>query len=179
MAMRNDQPAEAESIETGGEDDRYAFDIPLVEVASTRIQAFDLYWRGKCRDGRLPARADLDPGEIKALLPSLVILGVEWAPFRVRIRLAGTRTTQYRTDNTGKYLDEVTTIPPARRAQYVAEMRAVAERAKPAFARDRMTTRGGASYDVFAGIWPLAENGRAVDRLAVMEDFTAAAPEEG
>lgn len=51
----------------------YRFDIPLSEVASQAIRDFDAYWRGKMTDGRLPARADIDPAEIKPLLPGIVL----------------------------------------------------------------------------------------------------------
>ncbi|HEX6119443.1 MAG TPA: PAS domain-containing protein, partial [Dongiaceae bacterium] len=47
----------------------YRFDIPLLEMASEPIKGFDTYWHGKRKGGLLPARADIDPAEIKPLLP--------------------------------------------------------------------------------------------------------------
>jgi hypothetical protein len=74
-----------------GHDKEYVFDVPLARVRSTAIHGFDAYWRTKARGRRMPARADIDPAEIKPLLPDIVLLNVEWDPFRCRVRLRGTR----------------------------------------------------------------------------------------
>jgi hypothetical protein len=123
----------------------YSFDIPLAAVKSAPIAEFDRYWNGKRRDGRLPGRADIDPSELRTLLPNMVLLDIEPAPFRARIRLVGTRIVQFRGDNTGKYLDELASMERRRRNDYIAEMRTVAARKSPAFACDAVTTRFGAS----------------------------------
>jgi len=150
----------------------YRFDIPLSEVASAPIKGFDAYWRGKIKDGQLPARDDIDPAEIVSLLPDLVLLNVEWEPFRCRVRLRGTRAEQFRpVEKTTKYLDEGTIFDPGRREDYIAEMKFVATGRRPAFAQDWMTTRLGAAREIFAGIWPLASDGTNVDMLVVIEDF--------
>lgn len=149
----------------------YSFDIPLAAVKSAWIAEFDRYWNGKRRAERLPGRADIDPAELRTLLANMVLLDLEAAPFRVRIRLVGTKVVQFRGDNTGKYLDELAGMEPARRAEYIAEMRTVATRKRPAFACDAVTTRFGAIQDIYAGIWPLASDGSHVDKLVVVEDY--------
>jgi hypothetical protein len=158
----------------------YCFDIPLAEVQSAPIKGFDAYWRGKIKNGRLPAREDIDPAEIVPLLPDIVLLNVEWEPFRCSMRLRGTRAEQFRPiDSTKtKYLDEGTTFDPGRREDYVAEMKFVATSHRPAFARDWMTTRFGAVREIFAGIWPLASDGFHVDMLVVIEDFAGLSVED-
>ena len=149
----------------------YRFDIPLSDVTSEPIKGFDAYWRRKMKGDLLPARTDIDPAEIKPLLPDIVLLNVEWEPFRCRVRLRGTRVEQFRPNDTTKYLDETTTFDPGRREDYLAEMQFVASNVRPAFARDWMTTKFGAVREIFAGIWPLAADGRQVDMLVVIEDF--------
>lgn len=149
----------------------YSFDIPLAAVKSAPIAEFDRYWNAKRREGRLPGRADIDPSELRTLLPNMVLLDIEPAPFRVRIRLVGTKIVQFRGDNTGKYLDELTSMERARRSDYIAEMRTVAARKSPAFACDAVTTRFGAIQEIYAGIWPLASDGSHVDKLVVIEDY--------
>jgi hypothetical protein len=167
----NATPTEPESDASTGQP-TYCFDIPLSDVGSAPIRGFDAYWRGKIKDGRLPSREDIDPAEIVPLLPDLVLLNVEWEPFRCRVRLRGTRAEQFRpTEKTTKYLDEGTKFDPGRRDDYIAEMKFVATSHRPAFARDWMTTRFGAVRDIFAGIWPLASDGTLVDMLVVIEDF--------
>jgi hypothetical protein len=149
----------------------YSFDIPLSEVGSAPIKGFDTYWRSKMKDGRLPSRDDIDPAEIVPLLPDIVLLNVEWEPFRCRVRLRGTRAEQFRPIDTTKYIDSSTIFDPGRREDYIAEMKFVATGNRPAFARDWMTTRFGAVREIFAGIWPLAADGTHVDMLVVIEDF--------
>jgi hypothetical protein len=157
----------------------YRFDIPLSEVESAPIRGFDAYWHGKVKNGRLPAREDIDPAEIVPLLPDIVLLNVEWEPFRCRMRLRGTRAEQFRPiQATTKYLDEGTTFDPGRREDYLAEMKFVATGRRPAFAQDWMTTRFGAVRDIFAGIWPLAADGTNVDMLVVIEDFAGLSVED-
>nr|RAW04047.1 hypothetical protein DBT41_09730 [Aerococcus urinae] len=54
------------------------------------------YWRRKGADGRFPTRADIQPAELKALLPSLSLLDILGdGPLNLRVRLAGTRLREY------------------------------------------------------------------------------------
>ncbi|HNB28125.1 MAG TPA: PAS domain-containing protein [Alphaproteobacteria bacterium] len=150
----------------------YVFDLPLDEVASRAIRGFDAYWRSKMTGDQLPSRADIDPAEITVLLPDLVLLNVEWDPFRCSVRLRGTRAEQLRPkDPTTRYLDEGTTFAPGRREDYIAEMKLVATERRPAFAHDYLITRAGLARDIWAGIWPLARQGEPVNMLVVIEDF--------
>ena len=154
-----------------GHEKEYVFDIPLAQVTSNAIRGFDAYWRSKAHGRRMPARADIDPAEIKPLLPDIVVLNVEWDPFRCNVRLRGTRAEQFRPKGNSKYLDEITTFTPGRKEDYLAEMQFVATGQRPAFARDWMITRYGAVRDIWAGVWPLSSDGARVDMLVVMEDF--------
>lgn len=66
------------------------------------------YWRGALRDGVPPQRTDIDPAEIKDILPFILLGDIEPAPFRVRFRLIGTSVAEFsRQDFSGRYLDEL------------------------------------------------------------------------
>jgi len=151
----------------------YVFDVPLTQVTSRAIRGFDTYWRSKQHGRRLPARSDVDPAEIKSLLPDIVLLNVEWDPFRCSIRLRGTRAEQFRLKSMkkGKYLDEATTFAPGRKEDYVAEMQFVSAEQRPAFARDWMIDKSGGVRAIWAGVWPLSEDGQRTNMLVVIEDF--------
>lgn len=70
-------------------------------------ELFD-YWRSKSVDGGYPTRADIQPAELRRMLPSLSLLDVvEGEPERLRVRLAGTRLRDYLgVEITNRYLDE-------------------------------------------------------------------------
>lgn len=45
-------------------------------VTNPSVVRFHHYWLSRCRDGRLPAKADIDPVDIPALLPHLIMTRV-------------------------------------------------------------------------------------------------------
>jgi hypothetical protein len=156
----------------------YEFDIPLEDVTSSCIARFDAYWRSKMRAGRLPARGDIDPADIKSVLPNIILLNVTYDPFRISVRLRGTRIDEFRPKGKWKYLHEATTFDRGRKEDYLREMAFVATHRRPVYARDWMTTRFGAVCDLCAGIWPLSSDGQRIDMLVVIEDFDRLEPED-
>jgi hypothetical protein len=74
------------------------------------------YWLGKCVRGRLPARADLRPDEMRAFLPYLFLVDVTPAPLGFRFRLVGTQITEWaEREYTGQPIDENAYGPQWRR----------------------------------------------------------------
>src|SRR4029453_6278641 len=49
------------------------------------------YWRSKCADRVMPKRADIDPAELKAYLPSITLVDVVPDERRFVYRLVGTQ----------------------------------------------------------------------------------------
>lgn len=71
-----------------------------------KIAAFSAYWKSLA-DGAAPDRRLLDPAAILPILPYLLLVEFEDAPFRVRYRLTGTKVDEMTGMNiTGRYLDE-------------------------------------------------------------------------
>jgi hypothetical protein len=71
-------------------------------------EVFD-YWCAKAPEGGYPTRADIQPAELRRLLPSLSLIDVvtDDGGERLRMRLAGTRLRDYfGVELTGHYLDE-------------------------------------------------------------------------
>ena len=54
------------------------------------IKRLYLYWQGKCGARSMPARADIDPLEMRSMLGYLMLLDVLPVPQRFRVRLQGT-----------------------------------------------------------------------------------------
>ena len=155
----------------------YAFDIPLGEVTSSCIARFDAYWHSKAQAG-LPARADIDPADLKSVLPNIILLNVGYDPFRVSVRLRGTRIDEFRPKGKWTYLHEANTFDRGRKEDYLREMEFVARHRRPVYVRDWMTSRFGALCDLYAGIWPLSKDGERIDMLVVIEDFDSLQPED-
>ncbi|MBG04686.1 MAG: hypothetical protein CMM59_11505 [Rhodospirillaceae bacterium] len=66
------------------------------------------YWRSKCKDGALASRSDLDPIEIPAILPHIILLDVEKNPRDFRYRLIGTLVCKHLLqDWTGTHMSEI------------------------------------------------------------------------
>ena len=174
--MNADTPPESESDASSAQP-TYAFDIPLAEVESAPIKGFDAYWRGKPKDGRLPSREDIDPAEIVPLLPDLVLLNVEWEPFRCRVRLRGTRAEQFRpVEKTTKYLDELATSNVWSAAASLRQYQIAATEGRPVFSFDWMVGKFGVRHPFQTGIWPLASDGRTVDLCIAVEDYLKLRP---
>ena len=75
---------------------------------SPRLVALFDYWRSKTRGRVMPARADIDPVEMKTLLPYIMLFDVEGPPLDFRVRLIGTAITAIaRADHTGRRLTEL------------------------------------------------------------------------
>ena len=73
-----------------------------------RLVALQQVWESKCKDGRLPSKADFPPEDVKPWLGHILLLDVSRNPARFRVRLMGGNLVSYAgTDFTGKWLDEV------------------------------------------------------------------------
>jgi hypothetical protein len=100
-------------------------------IIPEQCELFD-YWRAKCSETSFPVRADIQPAELKALLPSLSLLDVLGAGgLELRVRLAGTRLRDYfGIETTGRRLDEFELGD--QRGYWEAAYREVIEGARPA-----------------------------------------------
>lgn len=78
------------------------------KIGHDRLRQLYDYWDGKRGTRVMPARGDLDPVDIPALLPNLILVDVErGGQIRYRFRLYGTEVCAIRgMDLTGHYIDE-------------------------------------------------------------------------
>ncbi len=129
------------------------------------------YWDSKRRGRAMPSRADIDPLEMKAFLPQLVLLDVEGEPPRFRYRLVGTEVTQVRrglgkSDPTGQFVDEVAHHQGTSAVLYHYR-RVVAER-KPSTDAGTYRPTGERPWVRFSRlVLPLSADGAAVNMLLV------------
>lgn len=137
------------------------------------------YWRSLCRDGRLPSRAAIDPGAIKPLLPYVLIVDIEQSPLRVRYRLVGTGIVELsRRDITGLYLDEIRFEHARERATFEAGYRRLLESRAPVFGRILWAALDDLTLTYESAIFPLAGDGRLIDKAIAIEHYLDANPQE-
>lgn len=76
----------------------------------------EAYWQSKVQGDRLPARADIDPLDIPALLPQVILLDVQPDPWDFRFRLIGTNVVHHlTTDLTGSWMSAIKQMAPQSR----------------------------------------------------------------
>lgn len=142
-----------------------------------RVRQLAEYWLS-LGNGAAPERSQLDPGKILHLLPYVLIVQFEDAPFRVRYRLTGTKVDEMTGMNiTNRYLDEFAT----------GEFRAVVEGIQRCYVRCRET--GQAVIEayhwpndrdlvrlVWMGLFPLKVNGEVRQAISI-EDYGPLGPQ--
>ena len=78
------------------------------ELSSSIGKELFAYWERKRGSRRMPARADIDPADLKRILPSIILSKIDPDSRRVRYTLVGTRcVANSGMDFTGRYLDEL------------------------------------------------------------------------
>jgi amino-acid N-acetyltransferase len=143
-----------------------------LDLTSSKIAGLTRYWEAKRGRRPMPTWSDIDPAEIKPLLPHLLVTRYERNPFRARFVLVGTWLAQYAGgDFTGRYLDEldfsseIDTDWPAHHLQFIRD-------ARPTFGVCRFLTESGLEREYESAMFPIAgEDGITVERALGIEDF--------
>jgi hypothetical protein len=161
-----------------GEDDRLRAEV-LAPITSPDLHRLYDYWQSRRRDGRLPARADIDPLDVPYMLGSLVLFDVLREPLRFRYRLIGSKLIGARhrgPDITGKLIDDHPDVEF--RKQAAANLARVATTGRPvAIHRDGVLDGRVRRNDTLC--LPLASDGAAVDVILVGQRDLPARPPPG
>lgn len=120
----------------------------------------------------MPSRAEIDPAEMRALLPYLLLADVHHDPLRIFFRLVGTAVVEAAgRDLTGMWLHEAEVNGGPQ--LWTETYRRLVERREPVFGRARATLPHG---DVRFFEWvmlPLSSDGETVDKTVELEDWEA------
>jgi hypothetical protein len=141
------------------------------------IRAIFDYWQRISPPGQLPGRAQFDPADIPALLPSVWLLDVVPAPasslrWHFRYRLVGTELVRmFKCDPTGQLLHEAWPSLAAPGSIYPHHV-AVVEQRRPSFRRGRSLYDSQRDYQWLERILlPLARDGATVDMILGLTMF--------
>ncbi|MBK8161184.1 MAG: PAS domain-containing protein [Rhodospirillaceae bacterium] len=134
------------------------------EPNSEPLRQLLAYWRLKKGARMAPTRADIDPAEIKELLPYLGLVDIQRAPFRFQYRLAGTEITRgYGQEVTGQFLDGMDLNN--HQSQITQEYERVAESGAPACSTWEYQRKDGRHLRYERLALPLSSDGKVVDKL--------------
>ena len=136
-------------------------DAILARLDDPILQQLGLYWRSKLHGRRLPARRDIDPRDVPALLPHVMLWDVQRDPMGFRGRLVGTYIVEIAgRDATGQSIETIDDV-----GAIEAEYRAVAETSLPRH-QERQAHWPNREHRHYGRLLlPLAEDGSRVDML--------------
>lgn len=134
------------------------------------------YWEWKRGDRDMPARADLDPSDLKPLLPHLLLVDVARDPLNFRYRLIGSEIDRHSAEpQTGKWITDIPgRAPPSAvwdNLEEVATSGVPSDRSVPYVGplREFLTTR--------QVTLPLSDDGRLVNMLLIAVHYIRKADE--
>jgi hypothetical protein len=123
------------------------------------------YWLAKRGRRHMPSRADIDPAELVALLPNLMLVDVVDDGARFRFRLVGTRVARASgEDRTGHFFDEYAFFRAY--PSVIEQYRQVAIEREPLLGTEIFFNREhGTAYDVERLLLPLGQSDAKADML--------------
>lgn len=84
-----------------------SYTLDVASIPSDKVQALHAYWTGLAAGRAFPRKAEIDPSQIKRLLPYLYISEIVMEPFSVRYRLMGMRVVEsWGVDWTGRNMHD-------------------------------------------------------------------------
>lgn len=127
------------------------------------LSALLQFWEERRKDGRLPARADFDPLDLKKFLGRIVLFDVLQNPRRFRFRLVGTDwVTRFGLDPTNTLVDD---FPRVESRPFINEVLGkVVDDRVPIWAR-RAVVIEDRYYHYGMLLMPLAMDGQTVDMV--------------
>ncbi len=144
----------------------------LDEVKSPRVRELHAYWKSKCSDVVPPPRSAIEPGEIRPLLPYLILSDLAADPFRITYRLVGTAVVRaHGADFTGR---EHETVASLAESGIDESYRRAMDSKAPVFGRTGLYA-GDQSWIGFEyAIFPLSDDGVTVNKCLAIECTGAA-----
>jgi hypothetical protein len=144
--------------------------LDFSQLDSPRVHGFHEYWKARrSAEHPVPLRTDVDPMDLRELLPNIVVIEVEQAPQRFRYRLVGTRVVEFNNlDFTGAYLG---TVGWDEEQQFVDAYVDVVSSTQPLCGSYSWTLKNGNIGKCEFGIFPLSQDGETVTQMFAIEDY--------
>ena len=126
------------------------------------------WYLGQDAGGGIPKRRNFEPMDFPTFLPYLVLVDVEEAPRRYRVRLVGTKVVDARgRDGTGDYYDKIEGVDLA-----VKRIEGIIESREARFEADLPMTWSPKDFKIYSVLSiPLSSDGAKVDKIMYCLDF--------
>lgn len=149
-------------------------DLVACEADKRVLRAY-AYWRKAHTPAGLPGRPQIDPLQLRDLLPFVWLVDVQREPLRLRYRLIGTAVVDVLgRDMTGQWFDEAHPDPQSQ-VSYLNRAGSVIQERLPNWRRGRPNLWMHQTYTTVQNlIMPLAADGTHVDMLFNVSTFSRA-----
>lgn len=157
--------------------DRKMIDPDITNLRSPVVRKALQYWHDR-RNGRLmPRRSDIDPAELKLVLPHMMIFSVVDGGRDFVYRLVGSRIRDFLSaDYTGQRLLEVEATKPA--DTILSNFQACMECRKPVLGNIPYVGPKSDFVTMEDIVLPLSSDGDTVDQIIVVLDFLSRLPDD-
>lgn len=161
------------------DDSFHTFDgLNLPLFRSSRCATLLRYWNQLRGNRAFPARSEIDPGAIKPILPHVLLVGIEYEPFRALYRLIGTEIARFaKFDFTGRYADALV-FQDDGAEDWTRYYREVVTSRRPGIGINHWTVEGNFRRWIEFIICPLSGDGTRIDQCIALEDYEHMNPTE-
>lgn len=144
-------------------------------IADPLLQQLYHYWQSKRGARAMPGRADIDPAELRPLLPHLMLTDVVDDGRRFRYRLVGTAVADsFGKNMTGQYVDELMT--GAYREFIEGLYRDIIEKKRPVYSESTYFSHQNAEMWAQRLMLPLSDDGETVNMVLSGQTFRFGSP---
>ena len=146
-------------------------EIASVEELSSSIGTeLYAYWERKRGSRRMPSRADIDPADLKRILPNILLAKIDRESRRVRYTLVGTRCVAHAgMDYTGHYLDEIDFTCDFD-TDWDEVYRVLTREKRPVFGIVKTFLKDNRVCELAEVLLPLSDDGETVTHCIAIED---------
>lgn len=137
------------------------------------------YWYAKRGDRRMPTPADIDPIDFARYMPNLMMLQVEYEPFRLTYRLIGEKVAHTHGANyRGRSVLDIDEEAPKFGTLLFELYKAVAELRRPVGVGGELKFAGTGLMNFEAVYMPLSEKGERTDRIFTVTSYVEVSLEQ-
>lgn len=150
-------------------------DLIADPIADPLLRQLYDYWLKKRGDRAMPSRADIDPAEIRAVLPHLMLTDIVDGGRRLRYRLVGTAVVEsFGKNMTGMHVDELMT---GTYREFIEGLyRDIVAKKRPVYSESTYFSHQAAQMWAQRLMLPLSDDGKTVNMVLSGQTFRFGSP---